>query len=210
MCIRDRYYGKEGQTSIDPVVFFKLMLIGYLENIPSDRKIVEQAGMRLDMLYFLNYNIDEPLPWHSTLSRTRKLYGEELFLKVFNHILELCIKTGMVDGRTQAIDSTLIKANASMASLSVNLKIAGQEYYNKLKNNSEEDNTKYPPKYGLVGSEMCIRDSRTSAKFVLPGTNKCGYGIPYHMRGIGSICQYTGQSMSAIYFKPGSRELVPA
>lgn len=95
---------------------------------------------------FLNYNIDEPLPWHSTLSRTRKLYGEELFLKVFNHILELCIKTGMVDGRTQAIDSTLIKANASMASLSVNLKIAGQEYYNKLKNNSEEDNTKYPPK----------------------------------------------------------------
>ena len=139
------YYGKEGQTSIDPVVFFKLMLIGYLENIPSDRKIVEQVGMRLDMLYFLNYNIDEPLPWHSTLSRTRKLYGEELFLKVFNHILELCIKTGMVDGRTQAIDSTLIKANASMASLSVNLKIAGQEYYNKLKNNSDEGNTIYPP-----------------------------------------------------------------
>ncbi|MFR1275439.1 MAG: transposase [Parabacteroides merdae] len=46
------YYAKEGQTSFDPVVFFKLMLIGYLENIPSDSKIVEQAGMRLDMLYF--------------------------------------------------------------------------------------------------------------------------------------------------------------
>ena len=135
------YYGNEGQTSIDPVVFFKLMLIGYLENIPSDRKIVEQTGIRLDMLYFLNYNIDEPLPWHSTLSRTRKPYGEELFLKVFNHILELCIKVDIVDGRTQAIDSTLIKANASMVSLRVNLKIAGQD--NKLKNNSEEDNTNY-------------------------------------------------------------------
>ena len=46
------YYVKEGQTSFDPVVFFKLMLIGYLDNIPSDSKIVEQAGMRLDMLYF--------------------------------------------------------------------------------------------------------------------------------------------------------------
>ena len=135
------YYGKEGQSSIDPVVFFKLMLIGYLENIPSDRKIVEQTGIRLDMLYFLNYNIDEPLPWHSTLSRTRKPYGEELFLKVFNHILELCIKVDIVDVRTQAIDSTLIKANASMVSLRVNLKIAGQD--NKLKNNSEEDNTNY-------------------------------------------------------------------
>lgn len=65
-------------------------------------------------------------------------------MKVFNHILELCIKTGMVDGRTQAIDSTLIKANVSMVSLRVNLKITGQEYYNKLKNKSEEDNKKYP------------------------------------------------------------------
>lgn len=63
---------------------------------------------------------------------------------MFNHILELCIKTGMVDGRTQAIDSTLIKANVSMVSLRVNLKITGQEYYNKLKNKSEEDNKKYP------------------------------------------------------------------
>lgn len=52
---------------------------------------------------------------------------------MFNHILELCIKAGMIDGRTQAIDSTLIKANAFMVSLRVNLKITGQEYYNKLK-----------------------------------------------------------------------------
>ena len=145
--------GKRDRPALIRLFFSKLMLIGYLENIPSDRKIVEQAGMRLDMLYFLNYNIDEPLPWHSTLSRTRKLYGEELFLKVFNHILELCIKTGMVDGRTQAIDSTLIKANASMASLRVNLKIAGQEYYNKLKNNSEDDNTKYPPSQKIPGAK---------------------------------------------------------
>ena len=65
-------------------------------------------------------------------------------MKVFNHILELCIKAGMIDGRTQAIDSTLIKANVSMVSLRVNLKITGQEYYNKLKNKSEEDNKKYP------------------------------------------------------------------
>ena len=77
------YYGKEGQKSIDPIVFFKLMLIGYLENICSDRKIIEQASMRMDMLYFLNYDIEEALPWHSTLSRTRKLFGEKIFLEVF-------------------------------------------------------------------------------------------------------------------------------
>lgn len=74
-----RYYGTEGQESIDPVVFFKLMLVGYLENLGSDRRIIAAASMRLDILFFIGYNIDEPLPWHSTLSRTRQLYGEDVF-----------------------------------------------------------------------------------------------------------------------------------
>ncbi|MCO6426850.1 IS1182 family transposase, partial [Nitrosomonas communis] len=112
-----RYYGTEGQESIDPVVFFKLMLVGYLENLGSDRRIISTASLRLDILYFIGYNIDEPLPWHSTLSRTRQLYGEEVFKELFKHVLKLCIEKGMVSGRRQAIDSALIKANASMDSI---------------------------------------------------------------------------------------------
>src|SRR4051812_31862764 len=81
-----KYYGKEGQQSIDPVVFFRLMLIGYLENIISDRQIIRTVSLRLDMLYFLGYNIDEALPWHSTLSRTRQLYGEEVFKQLFKEV----------------------------------------------------------------------------------------------------------------------------
>src|SRR5215212_465322 len=69
-----KYYGTEGQQSIDPVVFFKLMLIGYLENLGSDRRIITTSGFRLYMQYFRCYDIDEELPWHSTLSRTRQLY----------------------------------------------------------------------------------------------------------------------------------------
>ena len=111
------YYGKEGQASIDPVAFFKLMLVGYLENISSDRRIIQTASLRLDILYFIGYDIDEQLPWHSTLSRTRQLYGEEVFLSLFKNILKLCIDKGMVSGRRQAVDSVLIKANASMESL---------------------------------------------------------------------------------------------
>lgn len=111
------YYGKEGQKSIDPEVFFKLMLIGYIENMNSDRKIVENASMRMDMLYFIGYDVDEELPWHSTLSRTRKLYGEDLFLEVFRKVLSLCIDRGMVNGRRQAVDSAYVKANASMDSI---------------------------------------------------------------------------------------------
>lgn len=111
------YYGTEGHESIDPVVFFKLMLAGYVENLGSDRRIINTTSMRLDILYFIGYNIDEPLPWHSTLSRTRQLYGEDVFKEMFKAVLKLCIDKGMVSGRRQAVDSALIKANASMDSL---------------------------------------------------------------------------------------------
>lgn len=111
------YYGREGQQSIDPVVFFKLILVGYLENLNSDRKIIEHSKLRLDILFFLGYDLDEELPWHSTISRTRGLYGEEVFKELFSKVLSLCVSKGMLSGRRQAIDSAYIKANASMDSL---------------------------------------------------------------------------------------------
>src|SRR2546421_11864801 len=112
-----KYYGSEGQPSIDPVVFFKLILIGYFENLGSDRRIINQVTLRLDMLYFIGYDIDEPLPWHSTLSRTRQLFGEDIFKQLFRQALRQCIDKGMVAGRRQAVDSAPVKANASMDSL---------------------------------------------------------------------------------------------
>jgi len=111
------YYGKEGQKSIDPVVFMKLMLVGYLENINSDRRIVNVSKLRLDILYFLGYDLDEELPWHSTLSRTRQLLGEEVFTEVFQTVLKQCIEKGMVAGKRQALDSVFVKANASLDSM---------------------------------------------------------------------------------------------
>lgn len=119
------YYGLQGQRSIDPIVFFKICLVGYLENIISDRRLIAHSAMRMDILYFLGYDIDEPLPWHSTISRTRQLFPEAIYEKVFTHILEMCIEKGMVKGSTQAIDSAPVKANASMDSLE--LKVPDQE-----------------------------------------------------------------------------------
>ncbi len=78
---------------------------------------VTHSGMRLDILYFLGYDIDEELPWHSTISRTRQLFPESVFEEVFTRVLALCVDKGMVSGHTQAIDSAPVKANASMDSL---------------------------------------------------------------------------------------------
>jgi transposase len=112
-----QYYGKEGQKSIDPVVFMKLILAGYLENMRSDRQIVNTLRLRLDIRYFIGYDLEEELPCHSTLSRTRKLYGEHVFKELFKKVLKQCIANGMVSGRRQAIDSVYIKANAAMDSM---------------------------------------------------------------------------------------------
>ncbi|WP_167619969.1 IS1182 family transposase [Maribellus sediminis] len=139
------YYGSCGQKSIDPVVFYKLCLVGYLENIISDRQIIEHCSMRLDILYFLGFDIDEELPWNSTLSRTRQLFPEELFEKVFEQVLRMCIEKGMVSGHTQAMDSAPVKANASMDSLE--LKVPEEElddYIRRVRHLNTKDKENYP------------------------------------------------------------------
>ena len=138
-------YGSCGQKSIDPVVFYKLCLVGYLENITSDRQIIEHCSMRLDILYFLGFDIDEELPWHSTVSRTRKLFPEGLFEQVFERVLQMCIEKGMVAGHTQAIDSAPVKANASMDSLE--LKVPREEldaYIRRVRQLNTKDKENYP------------------------------------------------------------------
>jgi transposase len=111
------YYGTTGPKSIDAIVFMKLMLVGYLENTNSDRHIIRLADMRMDIRYFIGYDIDEPMPWHSTLSRTRQLYSADIFTMLFKKVLKQCIDKGMLSGRRQAVDGFFIKANASMDSL---------------------------------------------------------------------------------------------
>jgi transposase len=85
------FYGQSGQKSIDPIVFFKLCLVGYLENIISDRKLMLHSSMRLDILYFIGYDIDEELPWHSTISRTRQLFPESVFEEAFTMVFSMCV-----------------------------------------------------------------------------------------------------------------------
>jgi len=148
-----RYYGREGQGSIDPVVFFKICLVGYLNNITSDRKLMEACSNRLDIRLYIKYDLDEALPWHSTISRTRQLYGEDVFLSLFCKVLSMCVGKGMVGGRRQAVDSVFVKANASMDSL-VEREVEGDAaaYAAELEEGSEyksalrkEEGTEPPP-----------------------------------------------------------------
>ena len=110
-------YGPTGRPSLDPVVFSKLLLVGRLENTISDRRLVSQCALRLDILYFLGYEVDEDLPWHSTISRTRQRYPSSVFEQLFDWVFAQCVAQGLVAGERQAVDSAPVKANASLDSL---------------------------------------------------------------------------------------------
>lgn len=111
------YYGRDGQKSIDPVVFFKLCLLGYFNNIQGDRGLIRYCSDSLAARWFLGYDIDEALPVHSTISRTRTLFGQQVYEEVFREVLGMCVDAGLVEGKRQVADSALIKANASIDSM---------------------------------------------------------------------------------------------
>lgn len=133
-------YGKTGNPSIDPVVFFKINLFGFFEDITSDRELIRRASDRISVRYFLGYDIDEKLPWHSTISRTRIIIKKETFELIFNKILEKCNRAGLIEGKHQSIDSTLVKANASLESLERKVpKLSVKEFIDQTyEENSEE------------------------------------------------------------------------
>src|SRR5690606_4823750 len=164
------YYGREGQEGIDPVVCFKILLVGYLNNINSDRALLRYCSNCLDVRLFLGYDLNEELPWHSTISRTRQLYGEEVFLSLFRQVLKLCIEKGMVRGKRQCIDSAFVKANASMDSLiEKEVMEDASAYADELEENSEYKVTSARKK--LVERH---HQWKKEAYKGMPGSNKSG------------------------------------
>src|SRR5436309_369022 len=110
-------YARGGRPSIDPVVFFKLQLVMFFEGIRSERQLMRHAADRLSVRWYVGYDLGEPLPDHSSLTRIRERYGVEVFRRFFEKIVEQCQQAGLVWGRELSIDGTKVEANASKDSL---------------------------------------------------------------------------------------------
>lgn len=125
-------YGSTGKPSIDPIVLMKLMLILFLEQIPSERELMRRLPERLDWLWFCEYDLDSELPNHSVLSKARRRWGLDVFRALFQVILSQCIKAGLVDGKIVHVDSSLINANASLDSLKPHFAVIADNFYHGL------------------------------------------------------------------------------
>jgi transposase len=110
-------YASSGRPSVDPVVFFRLQLVMFFEDIRSERQLMEVVADRLSIRWYLGYDLDEPLLHHSSLTKIRERYGLEVFRRFFERIVELCVRAGLVRGEELYFDSTKVKANADIDSL---------------------------------------------------------------------------------------------
>jgi transposase len=107
--VEDRY-ACSGRPSVDPVVFFRLQLVIFFEDIRSERPLMELAADRLSIRWFLGYDLDEPLPDHSSLTRIRERYGLEIFRRFFE---TLTLRSVPRDRRVRIASEVMPSASAA-------------------------------------------------------------------------------------------------
>jgi transposase len=123
----------DGRPGIDPVVYFKMLMVGFFENLPSERAIAARCEDSLAVRAFLGYELDEATPDHSSLSVIRHRLPTEVYQAVFELMLKALKECGLLKGRNVGIDSSVIEANASLKSLVVrNTEEAYWDYVKKL------------------------------------------------------------------------------
>jgi transposase len=110
-------YGRRGNKSVPPEVIVRMMLLLFLDDIKSERELMRIIPERLDYLWFLGYQLDDPIPNHSVLSKARKRWGKEVFVSLFSRVVQQCVEAGLVEGSKIHVDASLVEANASLRSV---------------------------------------------------------------------------------------------
>ncbi len=107
-------YSDTGRPSIDPELLLRMLLIGYLYGVTSERKLVEELRMHLAWRWFTGLGFDQEIPHHSTFSKNRhgRFQESNLFQEIFEEIVARCVEAGLVKGEHMSVDGSFIQANA--------------------------------------------------------------------------------------------------
>ncbi len=127
--VEDRY-AASGRPSVDPEVFFRLQLVMFYEGIRSERELMRIVSDRLSVRWYVGYDLHEPLPDHSSLTRIRDRFGLSMFREFFEQIVQLCVEAGLVWGEELYFDATKVDANASLDSIAPRFYV--EEYLGEL------------------------------------------------------------------------------
>ncbi len=169
--VRDFYCTNNGRPSVDPIVLFKMIFIGYLYGIKSERQLELEVKTNIAYRWFLGFKLTDSIPDHSTISfnRHKRFGNSEIFQEVFDEIVKQAIKHRMVAGRVLFTDSTHMKANANKRKFIKKIvPEATREYLQTLDAAIEEDRRQSGKKSlkvrKVVSAEKEIKESTTDSE----------------------------------------------
>ena len=109
------YYSHTGRPSIDPALMIRMLILGYVFAIRSERALCREVQVNLAYRWFCGLGIEDRIPDHSAFTRARneRFRDHDVFRHVFEHVVASCIKAGLVGGDGFAVDASLIAADAN-------------------------------------------------------------------------------------------------
>src|SRR6188474_2520084 len=109
------HYSSMGRPSIDPVLMIRMLILGYVFAIRSERLLCREVQVNLAYRWFCGLSIEDKIPDHSAFSRARneRFRDSDIFRRVFERVVEACIAAGLVGGEGFAVDASLIAADAN-------------------------------------------------------------------------------------------------
>jgi transposase len=195
----EHLYSHTGRPSVDPEVMMRMILVGYLFGITSERRLCDEVRMHLGYRWFVGLSLEDTVLDHSTFSKNRhgRFKESAIYQEMFDEIVRQCIEKGLVSGKHLTVDSTLVKANASLKTMQpVVVSLRPKEYIDKVEQENpiieEQDNNDEPwePKgdYPLRGEKISNKthrskvdpDSRIARKSNFSETY-LGHGVSYLM-----------------------------
>jgi len=138
-----------GRPSIPPGVYFRMLLIGYFEGIDSERGIAWRCADSLALRQFLGYALDKRTPDHSSLSIIRGRLDIETHREVFQWVLKVLAKSGLLKGKSIGIDATTLEANAALRSIV--RRDTGQAYEDFLADLAKASGIESPTREDIAG-----------------------------------------------------------
>ena len=144
----EEYYATNGRPSIPPGVFFRMVLIGYFEDIRSQRGIAWRCEDSRSLQEFLGFALNEETPDHSSLSRIKGRLPLEVFQQVFTWVLALVREHKLLGGKVVGVDSTTLEADAAMKSIV--RKDTGEDWEEYIRRLAKEDGVEIQTKADLI------------------------------------------------------------
>jgi transposase len=204
-------YSETGRPSIDPELLLRILLIGYLYGVTSERKLVEELGMHLAWRWFTGLSFDQEIPHHSTFSKNRhgRFQESQLFEQLFEQIVRQCVEVGLVRGQQLSVDGSFVEANAAKESRIPREQLAAAaEVHHTVRQYLKELQVQNPVEEPVHEQELVSTTDPDSTYATKGGTPaRLGYYDNYLVDN--HSCVIVGVQATAVRMSQGTRDVEP-